>query len=91
LPATRFTFNIDYETPDEIEISKIEFDLEWSGGDSDEAETSSFTNMGTHIEYSWCYRFGDEEWVEITHRLVTANDTKSNPSVVRIDKPDGAN
>ena len=91
LMATRFNFRIDYETAEGIEVSKIEFELEWTSGDSDEAETSSFVDMGTHVEYSWCYRFGSEDWVEITHTLVASDGSKSNTSVVRINKPEGAN
>ena len=89
--ATRFNFRVNYDAALDVQISKVLFDIEWSSGDSDSAETSSIDDLATSVEYSWCYRFGSEDWVEITHRLVTSNGTESNESVVRIDKPDGAN
>ena len=89
--ATRFTFTIDYDASEGTEIEEVRFDIDWSSGDSDDADTGSLTDTGSSVEYSWCYRFGSEEWVRITHTLVTADGKESNTSVVQIDKPSGAN
>ena len=91
LPATSFDFVIDYEASENIEITKITFDLDWSNGDSESTETTEFNDLGTRIEYDWCYRFGGDDWVEITQRIVTNNDLTSNSSVIRVNRPDGAN
>lgn len=91
LPATSFDFIIDYEASDNIEITKILFDLKWTSGESESTETTEFTDTGMQIEYDWCYRFGTDDWVEITHRLETKNDKKSNSSVVKVNRPAGAN
>lgn len=74
-----------------MEIDKIIFDLKWSDGDVGNGVKTSFNDMGQSIEYDWCYKFGTEEWVEITHRLVTKQGTISNPSIIRINKPEGPN
>lgn len=91
LPATSFDFIIDYDASDNIEITKILFELTWTSGESESVETTDFTDTGAQIEYDWCYRFGSDDWVEISHRLETKNDKKSNSSLVRVNKPDGAN
>lgn len=91
LPATSFDFNIDYDASDNIEITNILFDLKWSGGDTESTETNEFTDTGMRIEYDWCYRFGNDDWVEITQRLETKNDITSNTSVIKVNRPDGAN
>ena len=89
--ATRFSFTIPYETSGDVTISKVLFDINWSSGDTDNSQTTNFNDTGSRIEYNWCYRYGSEDWVEITHRLELSDGTTSNSSTVTIDKPDGAN
>ena len=74
--ATRFTFTVNYDSESDSPVSKVLFDINWSSGDTDNAETSNFTDSGSSITYSWCYRFGSEEWVEISHRLETEDGTE---------------
>ena len=89
--ATMFDFTIPYEASDGIAINKVVFDIEWSNGDTGSAESNEFINTGTDVLYNWCYRFATDEWVEITHRLETEQGITSNPSVIRVFKPQSAN
>ncbi len=89
--ATSFDFTIAYDASENTKIAKVLFDLEWSNGDSESSETTDFSDLGTRIEYDWCYRFGNDDWVEITHRIVTENDLTSNTSVIMVTRPEGAN
>ena len=88
--ATSFDFVIEFEASDNIEVSKILFDLKWSNGDTESTETTEFSATSTRVEYDWCYRFGGD-WVEITHRIETKNDITSNESVIKVNRPVGAN
>lgn len=90
--ATEFDFNVVYEASSGIEIDKIIFDLKWSDGDTETGvKEAVFSDSGTSVVYNWCYKFGDDDWVEITHRLISKQGITSNTSVVRLNKPEGAN
>jgi hypothetical protein len=89
--ATEFDFSISYAASDGTEIARIEFELEWSDGDTDENSENDFSDTGSNVTYDWCYRFGETIWVDITHILVSTNGAKSSPITVRLMKPDGAN
>jgi len=89
--ATRFNFTVGYDASSDIKVSKVLFVINWSSGDTDSGETTNFTDSGGEILYSWCYRYGSEEWVEIVHTLETEDGMVSNSSSVQINKPDGAN
>lgn len=89
--ATEFDFKITYEASPGIEISKIIFDIKWPDGDLNSSEEITLTDNGTNVTYDWCYKFGISEWAEITHRLVTKQGITSNSSMVRLNKPEGAN
>lgn len=89
--ATRFSFTIPYDKAEDVTISKILFEINWSNGDTDNSETTNFNDTGSQIEYTWCYRFGSDDWVEIVHTLELSDGTVSNSSAVTINKPDGAN
>lgn len=90
--ATDFDFTITYEKSSGIALDKIIFDLKWSDGDTETSvKENVFSDSGTSVVYDWCYKFGNDDWVEITHRLVTKQGIASNTSVVRLNKPSGAN
>ena len=89
--ASEFDFSISYTASDGTEIVKINFDLVWSNGDTDSATENDLADSGAKVDYNWCYRFGDLDWVDVTHTLVSKNGAKSPPSKVRLMKPEGAN
>ena len=89
--ATEFDFTISYESSNGSKINKIMVSIIWSDGDTDTFETDDFNDSGTVITYDWCYRFSDSEWVDVTHVLVGKDGSKSNSSLVRVDKPEGGN
>ncbi|MEB2778140.1 hypothetical protein SYJ56_22705 [Algoriphagus sp. D3-2-R+10] len=89
--ATRFEFTIGFEASSGTKINKILIDIKWSDGDESARETTDFNNTGSGINYNWCYKFGNEDWVQVTHRLVGDGGITSAPSMVQINKPDGAN
>lgn len=89
--ATEFDFTISYESSNGSEINKITVSIQWSDGDTDTFETNDFTDSGTVVTYDWCYRFSESEWVDVTHVLVGKDGSKSNSSMVRVNKPEGGN
>ena len=91
LMATLFVLTIPYKTSSGNEVDKIEIDMKWSNGDEDSNVEGNFTLENSKAYYDWCFRFGDTEWIEVTTRLVGKQGIKSNPSLIRIVKPEGAN
>lgn len=89
--ATEFDFTISYESSNGSEINKITVSIQWSDGDTDTFETNDFTDSGTVVTYDWCYRFSESEWVDVSHVLVGKDGSKSNSSMVRVNKPEGGN
>ena len=89
--ATQFEFTISFEAASGTKINKILIDTKWSDGDEGAKETTDFGSTGSGINYNWCYKFGNEDWVQVIHRLVGDGGITSAPSMVQINKPDGAN
>ncbi|MGI9542159.1 MAG: hypothetical protein ACR2MX_02810 [Cyclobacteriaceae bacterium] len=89
--ATLFEFTIPYQASSAIEIEKVITDWKWSNGDQGTNEETNLNNNGASVVYDWCWRFGTLDWVELSARLVTKQGVTSNSSVVRLNKPDGAN
>ena len=89
--ATEFDFRIGYEANGDTQVNNIQVSILWSDGDSDTFETDDFNDSGTEVVYDLCYRFGKSEWVEVTHLLVGRTGARSPASIVRVEKPEGAN
>ena len=90
--ATEFDFTIVYQASSGIEIDKIVLDLKWSDGDTETGIQENVLNdFGTSVVYDWCYKFGNDDWVDITHKMVTKQGITSNISVVGLKKPNEAN
>ena len=89
--ATLFEFTIPYQAASAIEVEKITTDWQWSSGNSGTNEETNFSNTGTNVVYDWCWRFGEDEWVDLTARIVTKQGVISSPSTLRLNKPVDAN
>ena len=89
--ATLFDFTIPYNTTAPVEIDRITTDWEWETGNSGTNQETSFNDTGAAIIYDWCWRFGDDNWVDLTSRLVTKEGIISSSSSIRLTKPDDAN
>jgi len=80
-----------YTAPDGLTITKMRIKARVSNGDSEESVNTNFTDTGSTIVWVGCFTFGSQEWVEYEVRLETADGSLSNPSTIRINKPNGAN
>lgn len=89
--ATRFAFNVGYRSTGGVKVSKVLADLTWSDGEESSNETKSFKDTGSGINYKWCFKFGNADWVQVTNRLVSEDGVTSAPSMVKVNKPEGAN
>lgn len=89
--ATLFEFTIPYQASSGIEVEKITTEWQWSTGNSGTNEETNFSNTGTSVVYDWCWRFGEDDWVDLTARIVTKQGVTSSPSTLRLNKPAGAN
>lgn len=83
--------DIPYTTTSASKISKLLIKTTVSSGESDNAVNTKFTDKNGIIGWATCFRFGSQNWVEFEVVLEAMDGAKSNPSKVRIDKPDGAN
>ena len=91
--ATVFDFQIELTAPPTIPLGGVEFDLEWSDGDtSDDIFENDLDISGSTVEFDWCFRFGSTDWFEIKATIVD-DDRKplSNSVTIRVNKPAGAN
>ena len=89
--GTGFQFTIPYTKTGKKEISFVTVNLEWPTAQSSSSVESNFTDNGTSLTYNRCYRFADQDWVEITHYLVLEEGNGSNPTTLRVNRPAGAN
>lgn len=89
--GTNFHFTIPYSKSSKSEISFITVKLEWPTAPTSSSVASNFTDNSTSLTYSRCYRFADQDWVEITQYVVLEGGIGSNPSKVRVNRPEGAN
>ena len=89
--GSTFVLTIPYTAPEDTSISRLLIRTEVSDGSSEEAVNTQFTDENNSIIWATCFHFGSQTWVEYEVRLESSNGSMSNPSVVRINKPDGAN
>jgi len=90
-PGTKFDIKIKYSSANSAKINKLTFETLWSNGKGSKKETTDFSDSGSEIVHKYCYTLGDKDWVEITYHLVSVDGIVSNPSIIRINKPEGAN
>lgn len=93
--ATVFTFQIELESVpmQELDLDGVEFDLEWSDGDtSEDIFEDDIIISGSTVEYDWCFRFGSTDWFEVKPVIVDSDrNPLSNAVTIRVNKPAGAN
>ncbi|TAI47196.1 hypothetical protein [Flagellimonas allohymeniacidonis] len=88
--GSTFVMTIPYSSSDGISIQRLRISTKVSDGGSESSTNSQFTDNGTSIVWASCFRFGTQDWVEYEVRLEGDNGITSNPSIVRINKPTGA-
>ncbi len=82
---------IPFTAPDGTAIKKLHRITRVSTGDSKEDVSTVFKNENNTIEWATCIRFGSLTWMEFEVRMEAADGTLSNASIVRINRPAGAN
>lgn len=92
LTGTQFTYSIPYEAPDGMEVVRVEYTSKRSNGSTNSGEynTAPDTHDGVINGYITLV-FTTSDWVEESYTLVSSTGLKSNPTVIRFDKPPGAN
>lgn len=90
--GTQFSYSIPYEASEGIQIAKAEYTSTRSNGSKTSAEYSTATDGsdGTINGYTTIV-FTSSSWVEHSYTLVSSSGIKSNPSVIRFNRPSGAN
>lgn len=88
--STTFLY-IPYSAPSGTILKKLHRKTTVSSGESNEDVTTVFSDENNTIEWATCLRFGSQTWMEFEIRMESENGALSNPSVVRINKPAGAN
>lgn len=83
---------IPYKASSSIVITQVEYAVTSTTGVNANGQFSAGSD-GTdgNFETSFCVRFDTNAWVEYTLTLVSSTGLKSNPSVIRFNKPAGAN
>lgn len=90
--GSALVFTIPYTVSDGVTISKLLIKTKASDGSSEpEKVNTQFTDNGNTITWATCFRFGSISWVEYEVQLESSNGTKSSVSIVRVNKPSGAN
>ena len=92
-PATEFLFELIYNASSDIDIDGVEFDDLFSSGQEIENNFEDDLDVsGNSLSFDWCYRFGSNEWVELTLKILAENEqVESNEYTLRVDRPEGAN
>ena len=88
--GTIIALTIPYTAPTGITIEQLQVNTRVSDGGSDSGINTLFTDSGSEIGWVSCFRFGSQSWVEYEVRLESTDGVLSNPTTVRIDRPNGA-
>jgi hypothetical protein len=101
-----FLTSFEYTDPDgngptDISQAKVEIAWDFPGtGDGVDGVFSDYTLLDSYVlgdgysgssEIAKCFRFGNNDYVDVTITIEDLIGAKSNPLTVRIDKPDGSN
>ncbi len=89
--GSTFVMKIPYSATTETAISRLRIKTVVSDGGGDESVNTKFTDENNTIIWATCFRFGSQDWVEYEVVLEADDGLKSNPSKVRVNKPNGAN
>ncbi|WP_190810532.1 hypothetical protein [Flagellimonas sp. S3867] len=89
--GSTFVMTIPYTSSDEVDIQRLQIKTKVSDGGSENKTNSQFTDNGSSVVWASCFRFGSQTWVEYEVTLEGSEDTSSNATTVRINKPAGAN
>lgn len=88
--GTTLRIEIRYTASPELSIDRLKVKTRVSNGESEEATTNSFNDDESKIIAFNCFHFGSQDWVEFEVRLESNAGVTSNPTTVRINKPNGA-
>ena len=88
--GTIIELTIPYTASAGVTIEQLQINTQVSDGGSDSGVNTLFTDDGSEIGWVSCFRFGDQSWVEYEVRLESIDGVLSNPTTVRIDRPNGA-
>ena len=88
--GSTFFFDIPYTTSTSSKIKQLQIKTIVSDGGSDSAINTKFTDENSTISWATCFRFGSQSWVEFEVVLEAQDGSKSNPTKVRVNKPNGA-
>lgn len=89
--GSTFVMKIPYSTATGTTISKLHIKTVVSDGDNKTSVNTLFTDENNTITWVSCFRFGSQDWVEFEVVLEAEDGSKSNPSKVKINKPNEAN
>lgn len=84
-------FDIPYTSPAGSKINKLQIKTTVADGGSEARINTKFTDNNGTISWASCFRFGSQDWVEYEVILEAEDGSVSNPSKVRVNRPDGAN
>ncbi|MCL6266778.1 hypothetical protein [Flagellimonas myxillae] len=88
--GSTFVMTIPYTSSEGVSIERLQITTKVSGGDTESKTNTQFTDNGNSIVWASCFRFGSQAWVEYEVRLEGSGGSSSNPTTVRITKPNGA-
>ena len=89
--GSTFVLDIPYTASPGLVIQQLKIKTRVSDGGSDEAVNTMFSDNGSTISWASCFRFGSQSWAEYEVQLESSGGVRSNPTTVRIDRPNGAN